>query len=59
MPASTTDTGANPSAEEAEEGAEDQAKQVIDVVHSFRLNETQFDKKSYLQHLKGASKRSP
>ena len=47
------DIGANPSAEEADEGVEDTAQQVIDVVHSFRLNETQFDKKSYLSHLKG------
>ncbi|KAF2764505.1 microtubule/calcium-binding protein [Teratosphaeria nubilosa] len=48
----TFDTGANASAEEAEEGADDQVQQVIDVVHSFRLNETSFDKKSYLGHLK-------
>ncbi|KAF2843830.1 microtubule/calcium-binding protein [Patellaria atrata CBS 101060] len=46
------DIGANASAEEADEGTEDQAQQVIDVVHSFRLNETSFDKKSYLTHLK-------
>ncbi|KAL8836939.1 MAG: hypothetical protein Q9170_002739 [Blastenia crenularia] len=32
------DTGANPSAEEAEEGIDDGSKQVIDVVHGFRLN---------------------
>ncbi|KAI4141661.1 MAG: hypothetical protein LQ340_007577 [Diploschistes diacapsis] len=32
------DIGANPSAEEAEEGVEDSSKQVNDVVHSFRLN---------------------
>lgn len=32
------DIGANPSAEEAEEGVEDSSKQVIDVVHGFRLN---------------------
>lgn len=49
-----TDTGANASAEEQEEGAEDAAEQVIDVVHSFRLNSTGFDKKSYLTYLKGA-----
>jgi hypothetical protein len=48
------DIGANASAEGGdEENPEDQAAQVIDVVHSFRLNETQFDKKSYLTHLKG------
>lgn len=52
--AENIDIGANPSAEEADEGADDGAQTVIDVVHSFRLNETSFDKKSYLTHLKGA-----
>jgi hypothetical protein len=46
------DIGANPSAEEADEGTDDNTTTVLDVVHSFRLNETQFDKKSYLSHLK-------
>lgn len=47
------DIGANPSAEDGgDEGADDQTTSVIDVVHSFRLNETSFDKKSYLGHLK-------
>ena len=47
------DIGANPSAEEGgDEGADDATSTVIDVVHSFRLNETSFDKKSYLGHLK-------
>lgn len=32
-----TDTGANASAEEQEEGVEDGARTVIDVVHFFRL----------------------
>ncbi|KAL8801525.1 MAG: hypothetical protein Q9223_006976 [Gallowayella weberi] len=32
------DIGANPSAEEAEEGLEEGAKQVIDVVHGFRMS---------------------
>ena len=32
------DIGANPSAEEAEEGVEDGQKQVIDVIDAFRLN---------------------
>ncbi|KAI7524536.1 hypothetical protein KC319_g21139, partial [Hortaea werneckii] len=50
------DIGANPSAEEADEGTDDNKQQVIDVVHSFRLNETSFDKKSYLSHLKGYMK---
>ena len=49
---SSLDTGANASAEEAEEGVEDGAIQVNNVVNSFRLNSTQFDKKSYLSHLK-------
>jgi hypothetical protein len=47
------DTGANASAEEAEEGTEDAAVQVNNVVNSFRLQSTSFDKKSYLTHLKG------
>ncbi|KAF2183767.1 microtubule/calcium-binding protein [Zopfia rhizophila CBS 207.26] len=51
------DIGANPSAEEADEGIEDSAQTVIDVVHSFRLSETSFDKKSYLSHLKTYMKR--
>ena len=46
------DTGANASAEETEEGVEDGAVQVNNVVNSFRLNQTSFDKKSYLGHLK-------
>jgi tRNA A37 threonylcarbamoyladenosine synthetase subunit TsaC/SUA5/YrdC len=46
------DIGANPSAEEQEEALDDTKQTVIDVVHSFRLNETSFDKKSYLSHLK-------
>ena len=33
-----SDIGANPSAEEAEEGLEEGTKQVIDVVDAFRLN---------------------
>ena len=36
--ASILDIGANPSAEEAEETLEEGQKQVIDVVHFFRLN---------------------
>jgi len=51
------DVGGNPSAEGGDdEGTEDQAAQVIDVVHSFRLTETSFDKKAYLSHLKGYMK---
>ncbi|KAE9379033.1 translationally controlled tumor protein [Stipitochalara longipes BDJ] len=50
-------TGANASAEEADEGVEDGAVQVNNVVNSFRLNQTSFDKKSYLSHLKGYMKK--
>jgi len=51
------DVGGNPSADGGdEEGAEDTAQTVIDVVHSFRLTETAFDKKGYLGHLKGYMK---
>jgi len=48
--------GANPSAEEQEEGVEDGAAQVNNVIHSFRLQSTQFDKKSFLTYLKGYMK---
>ena len=47
--------GANPSAEDQEESLEDGATQVNNVVHSFRLQSTTFDKKSYLTYLKVAS----
>ncbi|KAH9482697.1 Translationally-controlled tumor protein-like protein [Psilocybe cubensis] len=50
------DIGANPSAEEAEEALEEGAVQVNNVVHSFRLQPTSFDKKSYLVYLKGYMK---
>ncbi|KJA30232.1 hypothetical protein HYPSUDRAFT_153734 [Hypholoma sublateritium FD-334 SS-4] len=50
------DIGANPSAEEQEEGLEEGASQVNNVVHSFRLQSTSFDKKSYLTYLKGYMK---
>jgi hypothetical protein len=52
----STDTGANASAEEADEGVEDGAQQVNNVVNSFRLQQTSFDKKSYLSHLKSTLK---
>lgn len=47
------DIGANPSAEEGEEGLEDDKQKVNNVVHSFRLQSTVFDKKGYLSYLKG------
>ncbi|WVO16941.1 hypothetical protein L204_104627 [Cryptococcus depauperatus] len=51
------DIGANPSAEEVAEALEDGAQQVNNVVHSFRLQPTTFDKKSFLTHLKDYMKR--
>ncbi|CUA69396.1 Translationally-controlled tumor protein homolog [Rhizoctonia solani] len=51
------DIGANPSAEEADEGVDDgDTKQVNNVVNSFRLQPTTFDKKGYLAYLKGYMK---
>lgn len=52
------DIGANPSAEEIEEGLEEGSKNVINVVYNFRLQQTQFDnKKSFLTYLKGYMKK--
>ncbi|GAA97767.1 uncharacterized protein L969DRAFT_68380 [Mixia osmundae IAM 14324] len=50
------DIGGNPSAEEQEEALADGATQVNDVVHSFRLQSTSFDKKSYMTYIKGYMK---
>ncbi|KAJ2936922.1 hypothetical protein H1R20_g168, partial [Candolleomyces eurysporus] len=50
------DIGANPSEEEQSEALEDGAKNVNNIVHSFRLQSTGFDKKSYLTYLKGYMK---
>jgi len=48
------DIGANASAEGgADEGVEDAKETVLDIVHSFRLQSTSYDKKQYLLHLKG------
>lgn len=44
--------GANPSAEEQDEALEEGATQVNNVVYSFRLQSTSFDKKSFLTYLK-------
>ena len=49
--------GANPSAEEAEEGVEDGMETVNNVIYSMRLQPTTFDKKTYLTYLKGYMKR--
>ncbi|KAI0887202.1 translationally-controlled tumor protein [Annulohypoxylon maeteangense] len=51
------DTGANASAEEADDGLEDSAQKVNNIIHSFRLQPTSFDKSSYLSYLKGYMKR--
>ncbi|PHH82296.1 hypothetical protein CDD83_3304 [Cordyceps sp. RAO-2017] len=50
------DTGANASAEGGDEAVEDEAVKVNNIVHSFRLQSTQFDKKSFLTYLKGYMK---
>jgi len=55
-PGADIDIGANPSAEDQEEALEDGAVQVNNVVHSFRLQSTTFDKKSYLTYLKAYMK---
>ncbi|KAM0812508.1 putative Translationally controlled tumor protein [Seiridium cardinale] len=47
------DTGANASAEEAEEGTEDGIKKVNNVIHSFQLQPMEMDKKQYTSHIKG------
>ncbi|PWN25175.1 putative translationally-controlled tumor protein [Jaminaea rosea] len=46
------DIGGNPSAEEQAEALENGGQQVINIVHSFRLQQTSFDKKQYMAHLK-------
>ncbi|KAF8845816.1 translationally controlled tumor-associated [Paxillus ammoniavirescens] len=51
------DIGANPSAEEQEEGVDDGSKQVNNVIHSFRLQPTTFNKSSYLAYLKDYMKK--
>ncbi|WFD36673.1 hypothetical protein MCUN1_003560 [Malassezia cuniculi] len=50
------DIGGNPSAEEASEALDSNAEQVINVVHAYRLQQTSFDKKSFLVYLKGYMK---
>lgn len=54
LPSTCIDIGANASAEEAEEALDDGSVQVNNIVYSFRLQSTSFDKKSYLVYLKGA-----
>ncbi|KAG0261642.1 hypothetical protein BG011_000816 [Mortierella polycephala] len=47
------DTGANASAEEVTEDLEHGVSVVNNVVYSFRLHSTSFDKKGYLTYIKG------
>lgn len=51
------DIGANASAEEQGEDLEDGAETVNNVIYSFRLQQTQFDKKSFLVYLKSYMKK--
>ncbi|CAI2172987.1 16329_t:CDS:2, partial [Funneliformis geosporum] len=46
------DIGANPSAEGGEEELEEGSEQVNNIVYTFRLQETSFDKKGYQLYLK-------
>lgn len=50
------DIGGNPSAEDGAEELEDGAETVNNVVYSFRLQQTAFDKKSFLTYIKGYMK---
>lgn len=50
------DIGANASAEEQQEDLADGDQQVNNIVYSFRLVSTSFDKKSYMTYLKGYMK---
>merc|ERR1711959_219895 len=53
------DIGANASAEgaDADEGVDDNAEQVIDIVHSFRYQEMEYSKKEYMSYIKGFLKK--
>eukprot|EP00891_Asterochloris_glomerata_P000902 jgi/Astpho2/902/Aster-x0975 len=47
------DIGANPSAEDAEEGQDSSARKVIDIIESFRLVEQSgYDKKTFMGYIK-------
>ena len=50
-----TETGANASAEGDDDMLDDQSEKVNNIIHSFRLQSTQFDKKTFLTYLKGAN----
>lgn len=51
------DIGANPSAEDADDALEEGSSSVNNVVYSFRLQETSFDKKSFMVYIKGYMKK--
>ncbi|KAI0796675.1 translationally controlled tumor-associated [Abortiporus biennis] len=55
-PGADVDIGANPSAEEQDDALEEGATTINNVVYSFRLQSTSFDKKSFLTYLKGYMK---
>lgn len=50
------DIGANPSAEEGAEALEDGAQTVNNIIHTFRLKPTSFEKGAYGKYLKGYMK---
>merc|ERR1712233_69572 len=51
------DIGGNPSAEGGDEELEEGVETVNNVVYSFRLSQTSFDKKSFLTYIKGYMKK--
>lgn len=55
-PGADVDIGANPSAEGADDDVEEGVETVNNVVYSFRLQPTMFDKKSFLTYIKGYMK---
>lgn len=55
-PGADVDIGANPSAEAGDDDVEDGVETVNNVVYSFRLQQTAFDKKSFLTYIKGYMK---
>lgn len=56
-PGADVDIGANPSAEGGEEELEEGAINVNNIVYSFRLQETAFDKKSFMAYIKDYMKK--
>ncbi|RPB03367.1 translationally controlled tumor-associated [Choiromyces venosus 120613-1] len=53
MKGADVNIGANASAEDAPEALEDGQETVNNVIHSFRLVQTNFEKKDYFKYLKG------